>query len=790
MISPDDPNATPDPNDAPQQPDDAQQPVSDQDDTSAAPQATAQPQQAPTAENFVDNKLRQMDQQPQDPNAPKVPFQTSLKLTGEQEKKMIERAFSRKRDIENEMGRDQTLQPTWWANLAPSPNMQSAAQGFLQASTFLGKRSRFDATFMNDVSWRPWTMGVDNIFMSSNIVVPLSRRICRQMIARAKKTFFGTTPWLAVDATPGNGDQLEDDQAERIERYARFKAKESKTKNQLGRGIAQALILGECAMKTTYVVKDQIFATDAQVLVGVDGEPTLDNNGNTIGPDAQWTPEEGTGQMVLASDGITLQPDAPIYITQSLAKRQVLFEGAKTEPIYYKDLLIPLTAADVQEADTVVHIYDKPVAEFVDLVVKRGMVDDTIDARKGAAAKMLSLIQELQENDSTPKAAVDLAIRPNENFTPVPSSAGDTNGPIAEFCEFYLWYDANGDGIAENIVLICDKKGQRPIYYDYVANITTDGQRPIEIVRINPIEGRWYGLGIVELFESYQTIVDLMVNRWNFSNSRAGRVDLWSPKNTLEGDRDPNLKMGWGGTYTKKPGMKAEDILESVYLNDIKFDQFHTLVGFFMQLAMNESGVMNANDGQTAGLAASKLATGIMQIEQSGDELFLPITEDLEDPLNAIVRREVEITFANLNQEEIFQYEDGDTAGVDKITPDDVRKMKYRCSIDLTTQKNQQILQLSAQAIALVKDFYATDPNVQPLIVEFYRDQLRILAPKCNPEQVLKPMPPPVMGLGGPGAPVPTGGAAPAPKSPVTAAASSPFPAQMTQTSRPPGHVG
>src|SRR5579859_2418002 len=105
---------------------------------------------------------------------------------------MIERAFQRKRDIENELGRDQTLQPTWWANLAPSPNMQSAAQGFLQASTFLGKRSRFDATFMNDVSWRPWTMGVDNIFMSSNIVVPLSRRICRQMIARAKKTFFGT----------------------------------------------------------------------------------------------------------------------------------------------------------------------------------------------------------------------------------------------------------------------------------------------------------------------------------------------------------------------------------------------------------------------------------------------------------------------------------------------------------------------------------------------------------------------------------------------------------------------
>ena len=123
----------------------------------------------PIASNFISDTAQELGPVPQTPNDPKVPFQSSLKLTGEQEKKMIEHAFKRMAGISNELGRDQTLQPTWWANLAPSPNMQSAAQGFLQASTFLGKRSRFDATFMNDVSWRPWTMGVDNIFMSSNI---------------------------------------------------------------------------------------------------------------------------------------------------------------------------------------------------------------------------------------------------------------------------------------------------------------------------------------------------------------------------------------------------------------------------------------------------------------------------------------------------------------------------------------------------------------------------------------------------------------------------------------------
>ena len=64
---------------------------------------------------------------------------------------------------------------------------------------------------------------------------------------------------------------------------------------------------------------------------------------------------------------------------------------------------------------------------------------------------------------------------------------------MAEFVEFYLWFDANNDGVAENIMLIADRTTRSPVFYDHVANVTTDGLRPIEIVRINPVEGRWYG---------------------------------------------------------------------------------------------------------------------------------------------------------------------------------------------------------------------------------------------------------------------------------------------------------
>lgn len=674
-------------------------------------------------------------------DAPRVPFQTSLKLTREQENKMLAYAFSRKKDLENESGRTQTLSPTWWINSNPAANIGMASQGLLAAGdTFMGKRSRYDATFMNDVTWRYYTMGMNTIFRESNIPVPLSRRICRQTIAKAKNSFFGSDPWMSIEPAAGLAAPEEDDEKTlRIERFCQFKCEESESKEYLGRAIQQALILGECAVKTTYVVRDQIFDTEAICLADIDGQPIKDTGGNNITQDAKWndvTDGVGNQARVLAADGQTAMPDAPIWIKMPLNRRQVFFEGARSEPIYYKDFLCPITASDVQMADCICHIYDKPVSVFVDLVVKRGLVGDTADGRADALHKMVELVQRLQDNSTQPKAAVNQDVRPGENFITAPASLNNA-GPVAEFAEFYLWFDANGDGIAENIMLVADAKSEAPVYYDHVANVTTDGLRPIEIVRVNPVEGRWYGIGIMELFESYQNITDLLVNRWNYSQSKSGRVDFWDPSATLEGEANPNLRMNWGGTYTKKPGKKMDDILEVKYLNDIKFEQIKMMIEFFQQLAVNESGVANANDAQAAGLESSALATGINNIQSSGDELFRPMVADMTPSINRIISREVEVTLANMNDQEAFTFLNGDTMGIDKLTREDVQGLKFKVKIELTAYKNAQQVQLSAQAVALVEKFYLQPPAVQKYVAPFYRKQLRAIDPTCDVDQTI-----------------------------------------------------
>lgn len=682
---------------------------------------------------------------PLDRNAPLVPFQTDLKLTREQEAKMIAHAFKRKQQLEVESGRDRTITPNWWLNSSPAVNTALMSQGLQPSETFLGKRSRFDATFANDVSWRPFTFGPDNIFYSSNIPVPVVRRVCRQMIARAKAAFFGSDPWFSIDPAPVTEyDQTDDaERADRIEKFVRFKLGESQanSKESGGRAISRALILGECPVKTSYMVNDQIFETTANVLHDVDGQPVRATDGNYITDSDQWVDaQDGMGTMVLQRDGETVQPIAPIYQKILIPRRMVNYEGVKSEPIYYKDFLCPLTARDVQSADCVVHIYDKVISEFVDLVVKRGLIDDTAEDRLDAARKMLALIQQLGSNSPQPKSAQDMQTRPNENFVSGPSVVN--GGPVSEFNEFYLSYDVNGDGLNESILLICDKNTQAPIFYDYVANITTDGLRPIEVVRVNPVEGRWYGVGIMELFSSYQDILDLLVNRWNFSQSRAGRVDFWRPTDTQEGDRNPNLTMNWGSVYTIKPGVDPEQVLFSKYLTDVKFDQIKTMMEYFAQLLAGESGVTNANDAAAAGLDTSKLATGILNIEQSGNELVAPMIADLRPGLQEILSREVDITLANMNPVEAFTYLEGDTQGVDKLTPDDVRGLKFKVKIELDMRNDQQKIALSTAAAALVERFYMLAPSVQVNVVNFYRDQVRRLCPRCDARAIINPVQP------------------------------------------------
>ncbi len=88
----------------------------------------------------------------------------------------------------------------------------------------------------------------------------------------------------------------------------------------------------------------------------------------------------------------------------------------------------------------------------------------------------------------------------------------------------FLHFDADEDGVQEDIVIMIDRKNKRPLFYDYVANRTPNGKRPFDVIRVNRVDGRWHGIGTMEVFQPLQEVVDLLVNRWSLSQSRSGNV--------------------------------------------------------------------------------------------------------------------------------------------------------------------------------------------------------------------------------------------------------------------------
>jgi hypothetical protein len=674
---------------------------------------------------------------------PQMPFATSYVLTRDQEDELIEHAMCRLQELEQETGRDRTGKGDWWMNGGVQP-IETDPQGINRADrTWMGKRCLYDLVYDNNVDHRAIVLG--GIFAESNLVVPLARRITRQMTARAVNYYFSTDPWYAAYPV----GEFDRERADKADRYTRWKTDQSKLKRTLEQGIERAFVLGESVVKTTWKRREQIYKTTAEVLVDAEGLDILAADGDYILESDEWitrevqdasNPEQmiADAVMVLKRDGKTPKPSELTFVSKAITRRMTHYNGPESKVIHFGDFLCPLKTASIQEADCVIHLYDVPVMELADQWKKddegMGAADD-----EEAIRKAITLIREISSSSNNTPTAQD-SDKPGEDDgrDQVNSAA------MVSIAEFHLRYDADGDGLMEEIMLVVDRNSKTPIFYDYEANVTPDGLRSFDAIRVNEIPGRWYGMGAMEMFETTQRFVDLTANRWNLSQSRAARVDFWKPQNTIEGRLNPHLGLNWGGTYTPLGDKTAKDCLESVYLEDNKGMDLKLMIEFFSQLAMNESGVQHANDAQAAGFDSAKLATGIRNIEKSGQEMFSLYLGHLEPGITGTLTRHVKLLMVNLDQMEVYHYFEDDengegAAGLVAIEPGEIANMELDVRILLTRYRGEQTLESSMSAVGLINQYYAQPFPIQQRTVLMFRDMLKALQIPYS-DRVIQPL--------------------------------------------------
>jgi hypothetical protein len=681
------------------------------------------------------------------PEAPATPFPTSLVLTRDQEDRMVQFALDYIERLITATGRTIT---------------QGQTVAVPDLNTWMGKREMFTMRYYNHVEDRA-ARDPKSIYGVSNITATISQRITMQMVARANNFFFGTEPWYSANFV-GVEDKHK---AEKIDRHSKWKFGKMGLRGNLEQANEFAFVRGETVVKSTYLTQDRLFQRKGKALFDVaTRQQVLDTKGNPIFNDAIFTDEIGpqldpatgqpiidpatgqpaiapTGRQILKRDPKIYMPLQPEYRDGIWPMRQRLAEGPEAKIVYFKDFLCPLEADSVDTAELICHLYDLPVMNVVQNFRRMDLAQMGAKDTLASLQKAVDAIRDLAGGSTTPSTA---ASQPRTDFKEQQTSAS-TENPFAEIAEIYMTYDANGDGLPEEIMLVLDRKNRFPLFYDYLDNVTPTGKRPFKVVRAKAVDGRWYGMGAMEYFQPEQEFIDLMVNRRNFKWSKAGRVTFWNPSATIEGQTQPNLKMNDGGTYKLREGFKAEDALSYVVLPDDGADLMEFL-NFFMQLMQLKSGIINAGDQEASGMPASNTATGIRNVEKSGQEMFAAFLTCLEPGQQGILLQQIELLYAYISQNELFRFFDAG-AGADQydtISPEEVAEMQFDVQILLTRVRTEQVLQTSAEARSLVLEFYTQyPPQIQAIVAPMFRDSLKALGLN-NADDLIVAQPMPMLG--------------------------------------------
>jgi len=678
----------------------------------------------------------------EDPLKPRMPFKTAYVLTREQEDELVEFACKRIEQIEDQLGRKIQSEGTGKGQVVLQKTIANP-------NSFMGKREKFTLRYYNHVEDRQVR---DTIYEQSNLTASLSQRITMQMVAAGINFFFGQpddTDWFSTSAVGAEDETLSDS----VKKHSRWKVDQCGVKHRFIEALEFAFVRGEAVIKVTHQDRGQIYKRTATILMDAQDNPILDANGDYIvqgdsfvdkmgppdptifqkiktfltGPEPGAVDQSGqmgaapqlvpTGEKVLKRDGVTVLPKVPVWKEQVITRRLVTFEGPDAQLVYYKDFLCAETASDVQTADLIAHLYDMNVMKVAEMFRGQyGEGDSAIEDMKAAVERLRDMLGE----SNLPKAAEG---QPRSDFK-MTDTAGPAGLPTAEIAETYLTYDADGDGIQEEIMLVLDKKRKAPIYYEYLANVTVRGLRPFYVWRPQGVDGFWWGIGSMELFDPEQEFIDLQVNRHNFATSKSGTITFWDAQGTVEGNRDPNLKLGHGKTYTLRDGKKAEEVLAFKQLPTDQ-ENLQYLIDLFMQLMQLKSGKINPGDQKMAGLPSSETATGENLVNQSGDELFSRILSVLYPGVKSALQAVIEVIYANMNRVEVFNYFNGEADEILQLDPDAVRDLTMNVTLELSRKQQQRVFEEGDKALNLINWFYGLPLVIQQNAAGFVRQRLK-----------------------------------------------------------------
>jgi hypothetical protein len=399
-----------------------------------------------------------------------------------------------------------------------------------------------------------------------------------------------------------------------------------------------------------------------------------------------------------------------------LPQKIVHKDGLEAGGISCEDFIFPIDAPSLDKADIMVHVYD-----------------DTLDALQHAWGDKTHN-ERFQFSATGPLSQASQPVAQQGE-----QEARNHRRDMVNVHEVYIRCDADEDGRDEWIFLVLDFRTRESIYEEYLGNLGMK-QPPFVLIRgVESVPGRAYGNGVYKMFDHKSLFIDLQFNRVALKASKTGSITFVHKDGTEESKAGIELVVGDKKSYVIPANSvygKDKPPVFRVNLNEV--DEYAmNLLQTMIQTGMLEFGIVSAADGSETDLNASGTATGVRNIERTGNLLHRTTEELMAKDIEGALRIATDIVLENLEPETgAFNRQQ---AALVRLNRDEIRLLPRDIRLLLTKIRSEEGMAASAQVVQLLDAYYSRPKWMRKKVRPEYIAQLKMLDVQDADERLDEP---------------------------------------------------
>ncbi len=614
------------------------------------------------------------------------------------------------------------------------------------------------------------------IFLDNNWSLNIPSRIVRMLAAQHSGDLVGSDPFCAV-MPEACDDPADAKLAKQTEKLVQDEISDSAMRQVLAESIRVALTEGERPIKVTYDLDQTQFVGDAVVMVrptqaaednsgpgpeegdASDGTqdasaaadqtpvasskvvPVKTPSGDYIFPKDEflrfYVDAAGKCLGVVKDDPTTPDPTAPppqappgavgiqlrlkkepafvlqgqpVYrLVKNLTQTITHHRGLNVAGLFCEDFLYPTKCPSLRDpaCDIMVHCYDEPLDSMTARYRNAGYAEQYLPLRETGALSQAS----------------------QPNWEAGESYQGSSRRMV-NVHETYFRVRVNEDDQCESwIFLVIDYSQRLPVYAEYLGNLKMK-RPPFVLLRgVESEPGRAYGVGVYKKFADKNLAIDVWFNRAALKSSKTGSLTFQHEDGWKAEYQGQQLTIGGTEVY-KIPASSSDQYGPShppvfrVNLNEMSDKEFE-LMEKLIQDGDLSFGVVNAADGASAALNASGTATGVRNIERTGNILQRATEELMATDIEEVLELVADTVLENLDEESAEWVPGEDQLAT--LNREEIRNLPRDVRVLLTKAKGEESLATNQQASQIVQDYYSKPLSLRKKVRSFVIGQLKSL---------------------------------------------------------------